>query len=213
MNGAPDDAAHDDKRHRREYHQAVVGIAGGVERLRHHLHAEQRARAEQLAEKRHDYKYDGIADAVAHPVEKRRPGTVGHGERLKAPHQYTVCDNQAYKHRELHRNIVGERQQQLVDDDNQTGHHHKLYDDTYVGRDSIAYQRYDDIGESEHRNHRHTHHYRGLELRRDSEHRTDTEYLHHDRIVLGERIEKYRLVFYLFSHSLIFLSYLLRLFR
>ena len=70
----PDDAAHDDQRHRREEHQSAVRIEaalGHVPALGDDPVAQEAARTEKLAEEGHDDQNQTVAQTVADAVEER----------------------------------------------------------------------------------------------------------------------------------------------
>ena len=68
---------------------------------------------------------------------------------LETAHEDAVGDDKSDKHRELLGCIVGECFEHLVDDDHESGHHHKLHDDANVGGNCVADERYDDVGEGQ----------------------------------------------------------------
>ena len=68
----PDDATHDDQRHRREEHQTVVGIVAAVGRIPafgNDLVAQQRTRTEKLAEESHDHQNQAVTQSVARELK------------------------------------------------------------------------------------------------------------------------------------------------
>src|SRR5688572_17340869 len=66
----PDDDAEQAERAWRQHHDAVVDVAGFVEALRDDPHAEQRARAEDLANGADDREDPHVPEAVADAVEE-----------------------------------------------------------------------------------------------------------------------------------------------
>ena len=191
----PDDAAHGDQCHRGQNHQTVVLIAVVVAPLRHHLVAEQHARAQQLADEGHNHQDDGVAQAVANAVEERRPRTVVHREGLKATHEDTVGDNQANEYRQLLAHVIIIGDEDLLHNDNQRGDHYQLHDDADVGGDGLAQERNNHVAERQHANHRDAHHDGGLQTGGDCKRGANTQNLDQDRIVLGQRVEQCFFIF------------------
>ena len=66
----PDDAADEDQRHRREDHETVVDIAGGVEAFRDYPQTEQCAGSEEFTEESHDDEDEAVADTVGETVKQ-----------------------------------------------------------------------------------------------------------------------------------------------
>ena len=63
----PDDTADDDKGHRWEQHQRIVGVAEACQ----HVEAKQCARAEELAEEGYQNQDKGVAKTIADAIEEK----------------------------------------------------------------------------------------------------------------------------------------------
>lgn len=203
----PDDAAHDDERHRREEHQTAVGIetaVGDVPALGDDPEPVEGSRTEQFAEEGHDHQNQAVAQTVADTVEERGPRFVAQREGLDAAHDDAVGDDQTDVDRQLLRHIVDERLEHLIDEDHQCGDHHELHDDADARRHAVAQKRHHEVRETRNDRNRQCHDDRGLELHGNGQRRADTEDLHDDGIV---RRKGPRQVFHVLSrkHWLFFL--------
>ena len=186
----PDDAAHDDQRHRREEHQSAVRIEaalGHVPALGDDPVAQEAARTEKLAEEGHDHQNQTVAQTVADTVEERRPGLVSQRESLDAAHDDTVGDDQSDVDRQLLRDFVNECFEHLIDEDHQRGDDDELDDDADARGNAVAQQRHHQVREGRDDRHGQGHDDGGLELYGDGQRRADTEDLHDDRVVRRER--------------------------
>ena len=140
---SPNDTSYQNKCHSRHHHHTAVLVnaaVGDIPTLRNHAEAEQRARAEQLAEESDYHKDDSVAKAVAETIKERIPYFVGHSECLQATHQDTVGDNQSDIHAQLHSNVVGKGFQNLAHERYQRSHYHQLHNDTDTHRYRLANQ-------------------------------------------------------------------------
>ena len=200
----PNDATHDNQRHRREKHQTAVGIPatlGRIPTLGDNGVSEQRSRTEQFAEKSHDDQNQTVTQSVADTVEECRPRLISQGERLDAPHDDTVGDNQTDIDRKLFRNFENIGFQHLVDQNDQCGDDDQLNDDADPRRHTIAQQRHHQIGKGRDDGHRQRHDDSRLQLHGDGQRRTDTEDLHDDRIVRRERTGQIFEILSIHTHS------------
>lgn len=185
----PDDAAHNDKGHRREEHQTAVRVEpalGHVPALRDDAVAQQRARTQQFAEERHDHQDQAVAQAVADAVQQRGPRLVGQRKGFDAAHDDAVRDNQTYIDRQLFRHFVDIGLEHLVHKDYQRGDDHQLDDDADAGRHAVAQQRHDEVRERRHDRHRQRHDDGRFELHRHGQRRADAQYLYDYRVVRRE---------------------------
>ena len=165
----------------------VVLVAPVVELLGDNLVPEEGARAQQLSEEGDDDQDDAVAYAVAHTVEERLPRLMAQREGLEASHKDTVGNDEPHEDRELFAHLVHIGFEHLIYDDNQCRYHYQLYNDADAVGDGIAQQRDDDVGESDDGSHRYGHDECRFEFCRYGQGRTDTQYLHDHRVVLGER--------------------------
>jgi hypothetical protein len=81
----------------------------------HYFVTEQRSRTQRLAEQSHANENYAVSQRVAEAIKRRKERAILHGERLRATHYDTVCDDQAYKNRQAFGDIVGDGLQHLVD--------------------------------------------------------------------------------------------------
>ena len=186
----PDDARHNDKRHRREDHHTVVLIAGVVPPLGEHLVAEKCAGSEEFTEEGDDDQDHAVAESVADAVEEGGPGTVVEREGFKSAHDDTVGDDQPDEHRQGFGDVVGVGFQHLIDDYHQRRYYHELHDYADRLRNRVAKEGYYHVGECEHGRHRDGHHDGRLHFRRYGKRRTDAEHLHDHGIVFRQGVDE-----------------------
>ena len=177
----PNHTTNEDECHSWHRHHTVVHIAEVVAGIGDNLEAQQRTATEQFTDSTHNHQNHGIAKAVAHTVEERRPGLVLHGEGLEATHEDTVGNDQTYIHAQLNAHVISESLQDLRNDGNKSRHDHQLHHDTDAVRNGVADNRDNHIREGGNDRHSESHHDGRLQLRSDGECRADTQYLSESR--------------------------------
>src|SRR6056297_2561425 len=185
----PDQQADDEKRARRQQHQAVGQIPAAFVGGRQDRIAEQFAGAEQFAAEAHQQQNQPVAEAVADAIEEAQARRVFHGEGFGAAEHDAVGDDQADENRQLLADAESEGLQELVDDNHQGGDDGDLDDDPDIGRDLPADQADGHVRARDDENHRQAHGYHRRHFRGDGQRRADAEDLQADGIAVEDGIE------------------------
>src|SRR5690606_15704030 len=139
----PDDHTHDHKRHRWQDHHVVVHVTCGIEPcsfrgITKKLVAHQRSGTGQLAEEGHHHQYPGITQRVPDAIQCAGAYFVAHGERLEAPHDDAVGDDQAHVHAHLLAHVIHVCLQYDIHKCYEAGGDHQLCNDPDPAGDHVA---------------------------------------------------------------------------